>query len=512
MPVAASANRLKLNSTMPSGKAPAGDRSGAAARLAALRQRRSPRSAPPRGPCRRARRCAAVRPLADRRRDAPPARRRSPRRARPARRSPARSGSSSSRSRLAQQPLGRAPASARRPPPRRIRARPARGRPRPSRAGAPDRRRARRSPRPAPSTSSGGTSRPVSPVPHDLAAARHVGGDDRPGAGGRLEQRLRHALAIGRRQHRDRGAAPDLAHILDPAEPFDPRLGGERRAAPPRSSESRLSGSVGPASSSSIARPRGAQPADRRDRVEHALAAQHPRDQRDRDGPARGGSGSGAKCAVSTPEPRISAIRAGSMPSRGQRGAVLRVLHDDPARRRRQPQRPAAAPVGRAGSGRRGRSPAPSPITADDPRRRARRAETPAAPRRRRTAPASARHDGRCRAARARYSAAIVGQRAAGRRQRRRRAAASAAGTARNPSPRIRSPCSRTRVATTTSNPASRAARATGRRCDQKYQSSVTRKSSFGRAARGGAIGGKAADGGCVMHGRAARGLTHALG
>src|SRR5205823_13044984 len=40
-----------------------------------------------------------------------------------------------------------------------------------------------------------------------------------------------------------------------------------------------------------------------------------------------------------------------------------------------------------------------------------------------------------------------------------------------------------TRVATTTSKPASRAARATGRRCDQKYQSSVTRKSSFGRSA-----------------------------
>ena len=32
-----------------------------------------------------------------------------------------------------------------------------------------------------------------------------------------------------------------------------------------------------------------------------------------------------------------------------------------------------------------------------------------------------------------------------------------------------------TLVATTTSAPASRAARATGRRCDQKYQSSVTR-------------------------------------
>ena len=39
----------------------------------------------------------------------------------------------------------------------------------------------------------------------------------------------------------------------------------------------------------------------------------------------------------------------------------------------------------------------------------------------------------------------------------------------------------RSRAATTISNPASRAARAIGSRCDQKYQSSVTRKISFGR-------------------------------
>ncbi|MGH7060447.1 MAG: NAD-dependent epimerase/dehydratase family protein, partial [Stellaceae bacterium] len=45
------------------------------------------------------------------------------------------------------------------------------------------------------------------------------------------------------------------------------------------------------------------------------------------------------------------------------------------------------------------------------------------------------------------------------------------------------SPCARTRAATTTSKPASRAARAAGSRCEQKYQSSVTRKSSFGRDA-----------------------------
>ena len=54
-------------------------------------------------------------------------------------------------------------------------------------------------------------------------------------------------------------------------------------------------------------------------------------------------------------------------------------------------------------------------------------------------------------------------------------------GSNRNPSSRILSPCMRSRAATTISNPASRAARAIGSRCDQKYQSSVTRKSSFGR-------------------------------
>src|ERR1700691_388598 len=43
----------------------------------------------------------------------------------------------------------------------------------------------------------------------------------------------------------------------------------------------------------------------------------------------------------------------------------------------------------------------------------------------------------------------------------------------------MRSPCAVTRVATATSKPARRAARAMGKRCDQKYQSSVTRKMSF---------------------------------
>src|SRR5271169_3956701 len=64
------------------------------------------------------------------------------------------------------------------------------------------------------------------------------------------------------------------------------------------------------------------------------------------------------------------------------------------------------------------------------------------------------------------------------------------------PSSRICSPCARTRVATTTSKPCSRAARATGRRCEQKYQSSVTRKRSFGRRPPSGAADGDGDDSG----------------
>ena len=44
-----------------------------------------------------------------------------------------------------------------------------------------------------------------------------------------------------------------------------------------------------------------------------------------------------------------------------------------------------------------------------------------------------------------------------------------------NPSPSIEAACLPTRVATCTSNPAARAARAIGRRCEMKNQSSVTR-------------------------------------
>src|SRR5947209_16358829 len=59
-----------------------------------------------------------------------------------------------------------------------------------------------------------------------------------------------------------------------------------------------------------------------------------------------------------------------------------------------------------------------------------------------------------------------------------------ASGRSSNPSARIRSPCDCTRVATRTRKPASRAARAIGRRWVQKYQSSVTRKIKVGPGER----------------------------
>src|SRR5262245_46174061 len=55
-------------------------------------------------------------------------------------------------------------------------------------------------------------------------------------------------------------------------------------------------------------------------------------------------------------------------------------------------------------------------------------------------------------------------------------------GQSRNPCCRMRSPCSVTRVAIDTSKPASAEARASSRRWDQKYQSSVMRYSSRGRS------------------------------
>ena len=155
--------------------------------------------------------------------------------------------------------------------------------------------------------------------PHDLAASRHVAGDDRPPAGRGFEQRFRQPLAIGGRQHRDRGLGPDLAHVLDPAEPH--RRPARRRAppAPGRRANRGLSGSVGPASTSSTASPSA------RSRRTEATASGTPllRSMRPTSatlmlGPPgfATGSGSGAKCAVSTPEPRIRTRRGRSIPSR----------------------------------------------------------------------------------------------------------------------------------------------------------------------------------------------------
>jgi len=75
-----------------------------------------------------------------------------------------------------------------------------------------------------------------------------------------------------------------------------------------------LSGSVGPARISSISIPRRAQPADRGGRVEDALLFSMRATSATLTGDASG-CGSGVKWAMSTPEPRISAIRAGSIPS-----------------------------------------------------------------------------------------------------------------------------------------------------------------------------------------------------
>ncbi len=62
-----------------------------------------------------------------------------------------------------------------------------------------------------------------------------------------------------------------------------------------------------------------------------------------------GGSGNGEKCSVSTPEPRIKVIRAGPDAEACQGGAILRVLHDDLAARRRDPQQSVQQPVAEPG-------------------------------------------------------------------------------------------------------------------------------------------------------------------
>ena len=62
----------------------------------------------------------------------------------------------------------------------------------------------------------------VDAVARDLAATRHVGGDDRPPAGGGFQQAHRQALAQ-RRQHGDMRPRPERADVIDVAEEGQPR-------------------------------------------------------------------------------------------------------------------------------------------------------------------------------------------------------------------------------------------------------------------------------------------------
>ena len=58
-----------------------------------------------------------------------------------------------------------------------------------------------------------------------VAATRRIGGDHRPRAGQRLEQRLGQAL-VPRGQHRHMSVAPDRGDVVPPPQPFDARLRG----------------------------------------------------------------------------------------------------------------------------------------------------------------------------------------------------------------------------------------------------------------------------------------------
>ena len=373
-PPAASANRLPLNSTIPAAKlhpaTVAGPRRGSRPCASAMTATSAaactmPYSAPVRS------NSAALRV---RFRDAPRARPPPPRRDRPARRSPAipaspaaaprsRSAVSYSASVCAAIRSSANSRSTRRRPARPIARR--RSGSRGQRRDRPGQRRdvSRRDEQP------GLLARPARP--HDLAASRHVAGDDRPPAGRGFEQRFRQSLAIGGRQHRDRGLGPDLAHVLDPAEPARPSPPGSAASAASArsSSESGLSGSVGPASTSSIAEPLGAQQAHRSDRVEHALAAQHAADQRHPDArPARlrDSAPAAARNAPYRPRSRGSGrdatglSRAAASASRSS--GFCTMMRAPPAacrnpraqRRAGQPRRPA----------RRTENPEPSPLTA----------------------------------------------------------------------------------------------------------------------------------------------------
>ena len=146
-------------------------------------------------------------------------------------------------------------ASRRQRPPRQTRVRPMRVRRAPSICGAPDRQRSQRWPRQSLDIARRHEQAGVAGT-HDFAAAGNVAGDDRTRASSRFEQRFRHAFAISRRQHGDRGAAPYGADIGNRAEPFDPGPSAPSDMSVSAVSERRLSGSVGPASRSSTSKPR----------------------------------------------------------------------------------------------------------------------------------------------------------------------------------------------------------------------------------------------------------------
>ena len=174
-------------------------------------------------------------------------------------------------------------------------------------------------------------------------------------------RRLRAAISAVPR-HRSRAAPRSRPRPRPRAHPRPGRAtplrspGSAASAASARSSsESGLSGSVGPASTSSIASPSCAQQAHRRDRVQHALAAQHAADQRHPDArPARFRDRLRQRREMRRIDPGAADQHQTRPvdPEPGERLAVLRVLHDDAGvaggmaqsprqRRAGQPRRPA---------------------------------------------------------------------------------------------------------------------------------------------------------------------------
>ena len=185
-------------------------------------------------------------------------------------------------------------------------------------------------------------------------------------------------------------------------------------------------------------------------------------------GPA--GSGIGCSVSTSTPEPGISDDAFGGDAEREHAGAIVGVLHqhdlavavEQPAEQgahdgAQQPRLGAARREGVAEPGQR--------VDARAPAVRAPRASPARRPAARRDGRWPARPRGGCAAARGRWRWSPSGES---------RPRTNGTGCSTKPSASIAAAPSTTRVATWTSKPASRAARAIGRRCERKYQSSVT--------------------------------------